>query len=79
MTDLACFGVVLSNIASGSDQLATVIIMVTIRPILQLMVTMVGAEHTAMESPHRKTQEEIRNKERNKEDITDIFFSVKVH
>ncbi len=75
MTDLTCFGVVLSNIISGPDLL---IIIVTMRPILQLMVTMVGVEHAAMESPHRKAQKEIRNKKRNKKDTTNIFFTVKL-
>jgi len=78
LTDLAYFGVVLSNIISISNQLASGIIVTTIRLGLQFMTTMVGAEHTIMESPHRKTQEEIWNKETEKEDIVGISFSVKL-
>lgn len=42
------------------------------------MVAMVGIEDTFMKAAHRKTQEEVRNKERNKEGIIDIFFFIEL-
>lgn len=78
MTDLTCFGVVMSNSISLSNHVAVGIITIIMSAGLRLMVTVVGAGDTGMESPHRKTQEEVRNKECNKEDIPCIFFSVKL-
>lgn len=42
------------------------------------MATVIGAGDTFMKPPHRKTQEEIGNNERNKKDIPNVSFSVKV-
>lgn len=68
----------MSNIVFLSNHLASGIITIIMSIGLQLMVTMIGTGNTVMESPHRKTQEEVRNKERNKNDISCIFFSVKL-
>ncbi|OQY99270.1 MAG: hypothetical protein B6D35_09750 [Candidatus Brocadia sp. UTAMX2] len=75
---MTCFRVMLSNSISFFNQTAASVIMITIRAGLQIMATVIGAGDTFMKPPHRKTQEEIGNNERNKKDIPNVSFSVKV-